>query len=317
MQNFWNILPKPFLVLAPMEDVTDFAFREVIAEISKPDVLFTEFTNTEGLFSKGFDRVVQNFKFSQKQKPIVAQIWGIQPENFYKAGQLVRELGFDGLDINMGCPYKKVLKCGSGAALINNPTLAQELIAAAKEGAQDLPVSVKTRIGVDKVITEEWIGFLLNQTLSALTVHGRIAKDMSKKPADWAEIGKAVKLRNTLAPETVIIGNGDVTSYPEALEKHKIAGVDGIMIGRGIFSNPWLFDKTNQTRTISDRLALLHRHVQLFQDTWGSTKNFSILKKFFKVYIACFPDADELRKRLMNCQAYNDVYSVLDSLPKF
>jgi len=229
--NFWQNLPKPFTVLAPMEDVTDFVFHEIIAEIAKPDVLFTEFTSADALFSKGRDKVIRSFMFSEKQRPIVAQIWGTNPEFYFKAAQLITELNFDGIDLNMGCPDKAVNKKKAGAALITNPNLAKELIQAAREGATKIPVSVKTRIGFNEIITNDWITFLLSQNIDELTVHGRIATEMSKGIANWEEIGQVVKLKNKISPKTIIIGNGDVKSHQEVLKKCAQYNLDGIMIG--------------------------------------------------------------------------------------
>ncbi|MCA9386392.1 tRNA-dihydrouridine synthase family protein, partial [Candidatus Dojkabacteria bacterium] len=185
-------IKKPILALAPMEDVTDFVFRELISDIAKPDVLFTEFTNVDGLFSNGKDQVIKRLKFSSNQHPIVAQIWGSTPKNYFESAKLIYDMGFDGIDINMGCPVRAVIKQRSGAALIKYKELAKEIIKAAKEGAGKLPVSVKTRIGLNKIETNEWVSFLLNQNIDVLTIHGRTAKDKSKVPANWDEIKKAV-----------------------------------------------------------------------------------------------------------------------------
>ena len=317
MKNFWLKLNKPFLALAPMYDVTDFVFRETVSDIAKPDVLFTEFVNTDALFSKGREKVIRDFEFTNKQHPIVAQIWGINPETFFKTAELVKELGFDGIDINMGCPEKAVVKNGACSALIKNHDLAKELIKAVKEGAKGLPISVKTRIGYNKVVTDEWVSFLLEQGLDALTIHGRIAKQKSEGNADWNEIEKSVKLRDKTSPKTLIIGNGDVCSYKEALEKHKKYGVDGVMIGRGIFSNPWVFENVpNDSQyliehTKEESLKLLLKHTKLYEDKWGSEKNFNVMKKFFKIYVRDFKGSGELRQKLMECSSYSQVEKVI------
>jgi len=194
----FSALKKPFLALAPMEEVTDTVFRQIICKVSRPDVMFTEFANVEGLMSDGRNEVIKRLRYEEIERPIVAQIWGKDPKNFYEVTKLIKRLRFDGVDINMGCPEKDVVKNGCCIALINNRGLAAEIIAAVKEGAGDLPVSVKTRIGLDKIITEDWCGFLLEQKIDALTVHGRTAKEKSDVPAHWDEIAKVVRLRNQL-----------------------------------------------------------------------------------------------------------------------
>src|SRR5436190_3288770 len=207
MVNIWQSLKKPIYILAPMEDVTDTVFRRIVMQTGKPDLFFTEFTNVEGMFSKGDKKVNQRLQFTQKEKPIIAQIWGLKPENYFKAGKLLAEMGFDGIDINMGCPEKNIIKKGACSGLIHNPSLAKEIIHATKEAAGNLPVSVKTRIGFKEIQTEKWIGFLLEQNLAALTIHGRTAAEMSAVPAHWDEIGKAVERRSEKKLPTLIIGN--------------------------------------------------------------------------------------------------------------
>lgn len=313
MKNFWKELPKPFTILAPMDDVTDVVFRDMVTDIAKPDVLFTEFVSCDGLF---YNRKVVERKllYTLKQRPVVAQVWGVNPEIARNASKIISELGFDGIDINMGCPDKSVIRKGAGAASINNFSLAAEIINSVKQGAGSLPISIKTRIGFDKIMTPEWVIFLLEQNLNALTLHGRTAKQMSKGKANWEEIGKAVEIRNKIAPDTVIIGNGDVKSFGEVLEKHKTYGVDGVMIGRGIFSNPWVFEKNSRMQSYSkkERVILARSHLELFTKTWGVDKNFNIMKKFFKMYINGFEGANELRQRLMECRKYEDALDILE-----
>jgi len=314
VRNFWNNLKKPFLVLAPMYDVTDFVFREIISEIAKPDVLFTEFVNTNAICSSRKEKAAKDLLFSKKQRPIVAQIWGTNPDMFFKAAQEISKMGFDGIDINMGCPERSVVKNGSGAALIKNPNLAKELIKATKEGAKNIPISVKTRIGYSKIITEEWTSFLLEQNLNALTIHGRIANKSDGKTM-WNEIKKVASLRNKLSPRTIIIGNGDVKSYKEALGKYNGYKVDGVMIGRGILSNPWVFKKDDVVKhSKEDLINLLLKHTKLYEETWKNTKNFNALKKFFKVYVREFKGSNELRQELMKCQNYNQVVETIKEL---
>jgi tRNA-dihydrouridine synthase len=203
MSNFWLDLPKPFFILAPMEDVTDFAFRETVATVlPRPHVFLQNLRVLMHLDSKGRESALRKFQFSENQRPIVAQIWGSTPEKMFKAAQTVQELNFDGVDINMGCPDRAVVKSGLGCALSDTPELAKEMIAAVKEGAPNLPLSVKTRLGNKKNIADSWIPFLLEQKLAALTIHGRIGKQMSEGLADWDEIGKAVQLRNVILVAT-------------------------------------------------------------------------------------------------------------------
>lgn len=317
-RSFWNELPSPFWALAPMEDVTDTVFRQIVIDCGRPHVLFTEFTSVEGLDSEGREKVSQRLKYEKNEHPIVAQIWGTTPEAHFKAARLIRELGFDGVDINMGCPVRKIVKQGACSALIENPELAKEIVAATKEGAKDLAVSVKTRIGFKKVATQEWSGFLLSLGLDALTVHGRTSKDMSKVPADWEEIGKVVTLRDQINSETVIIGNGDVLGLDDARTKVRKYHVDGVMFGRGIFRNPWLFNDAVIPSTIdkSQKLDLLRKHVLLFENTWGESKNFDLMKKFFKMYVSDFDGASDLRIKLMDCKAPQEVCSLIESVVK-
>lgn len=311
--SFWSKLKKPFLVLAPMENVTDFVFREVVAKyLPRPDVFFTEFTSAEGIASeKGIRETTKRFLFSNNQRPIVAQIWGTDPKCFYKATQVVSKLGFDGIDINMGCPDRTVMKKGGGAKLIQNYKLVKELILAIKEADSNLPLSIKTRIGINSVVTNEWTSFLLEQKISALTIHGRTAKQKSDGLADWAEIQKAVIIKNKISPETIVIGNGDVKDYTEAIKKHQSYGVDGVMIGRGIFSNPWVFQKDNQIKhSKSEYFQILERHIKLFEKTYKGEENFAVIKKFFKMYINNFKHASKIRQELM------DVKSAQEALEK-
>lgn len=314
MAHFWQKLKKPILALAPLDDVTDNVFREIVAtKLPKPDVFFTEFTNADGLMSEGREKTIQRLQYTENQRPIVAQIWGTNLENLEKSASLVSDLGFDGVDINMGCPEKTVMKKGAGAALCKTPELAKEIIAAVKKGAKELPVSVKTRIGFNKVITDEWIEFLLEQNLDALTVHGRTAAQMSKVPADWDEIGKAVSLKNKIAPETILLGNGDVLNHSQVLELTEKYGVDGVMIGRGIFHNPWIFSAEQRGHSKEDFIDVLNAHLDLYNEM-GANKHFAVMKKFFKMYINNFPGASEMRAKLMECKNYQEVKHIIASL---
>lgn len=304
---FWQKLPNPFTVMAPMDDVTDNVFRQVILLTGRPDVFFTEFSNVDGLVHGANGIPLRKLDYSSDQHPIVAQIWGTNPTNFEKASKIVKKLGFDGVDINMGCPIREVIKHGAGSGLIGNYELAEKIIKAVEKGSGGLPVSVKTRLGNKENISEEWITFLLDQDISALTIHARIAKQMSKGEADWDEIERIVEIRNKISPKTLIIGNGDVKSYKEVLEKSKKYGVDGVMIGRGVFTDPWVFSKESQNHTRKDYIDLLKKHIELFEKTWKGTKNFAIMKKFFKMYINGFPGANQLRIKLMETNNFEEV----------
>ena len=311
MANFWQKLHRPFTVLAPMDDVTDNVFRQVILEAGRPDVFFTEFTSADGLVYNSHGIPLRKLTFSPDQHPIVAQIWGINPENMGKAAKIVSKLGFDGIDINMGCPVREVVRHGAGAGLIGNYETAEAIIRAVIKGAGKIPVSVKTRLGKNENIAKDWCTFLLKQGVAALTVHGRTAKQMSKVPADWEQIGEVVKTRNEVSPETLIIGNGDVKSYKEVLTLSEKYGVDGVMIGRGIFADPWVFCKTSKIHTRADYVKLLLRHIELFENTWADTKNFAIIKKFFKMYINNFRGAAKLREKLMTAASFEEIKSLI------
>jgi len=314
MSNFWKELPKPFFVLAPMEEVTDTVFRLIISSCGRPDVMVTEFTSVEGLASEiGRSKVIHRLQYTQEEQPLVAQIWGITPEHYYQAGVYAREQGFAGLDINMGCPVKKVIKQGACSALIKNPQLASDIIKAAKEGAGDIPVSIKTRIGFSEIQTEEWIGFLLQQNIDALTIHGRTVKELSNYPTHWDEIGQAVELKNEISPETIIIGNGDILSYQQGLAMAEQYKVDGIMIGRGVFHNPWIFNPDIDPNILSTELKVkkLIEHIQLFQLTWGNEKNFAVMKKCFKMYLNNFPGASDIRSQLMQSNTAEECIEIL------
>ena len=302
---------KGFLaMLSPMEDVTDTVFRQILCKIGKPDVFFTEFMNVEGYCSVGKDRVDHRVRFSEIERPIVIQLWGNIPEDFAKTVKELKELNPDGFDINMGCAVRNVLSTGGGSALIKEPDLAKEIIKAVKQEAGCIPVSVKTRLGYSIVDTENWIGLLLNQGLDMLTVHGRIAKDSYAIPSRWDEIQKVVKMRDEISPTTLIIGNGDITSSRQGEEYTKTYGTDGYMVGRGILNNPWLFSGREDIPE-EERFNILLEHAKLFNEVWGDTKNFSVIKKYIKAYISDFEGANELRQRLMMVNSYEDLVSLI------
>lgn len=290
-------MPKPIFALAPMADITDCVFRRLIAENSKPAVMFTEFVSADGLMSPGRNNLLVDLKFSEKERPILAQLFSGNPEKMEGAAKLAAELGFDGIDINMGCPDRSIEKSGAGAALIKNPKLAKEIIRAAKRGAPDLPISIKTRIGYKKNEIETWIPALLEEELAALSVHLRTREEMSDVPARWDLVEKILDLRNRHAPRTLIIGNGDVKDLEDARKKVNSTGVDGVMLGRAIFGNPWLFSGRNPD--FKEKLETLKEHTKRYELTLLPYKNFAVMKKHFKAYVNGFDGAKELRLRLM------------------
>lgn len=375
--NIWETLPRPFFVLAPMYDVTDTVFRRVIAECAPPDLYVTEFVSVDGLQSAGRESLLKYLQFTDEERPLIAQIWGKDPENYFKTarqiadGSLVDEiawlrtkhgdavqetgearnepykrygevstgaratamrpkhsrlassagqqssamLSFAGVDINMGCPDKTIVKNGCCAALINNRELAAEIIQAVTEGAPSLPISVKTRLGLSEVDLT-WHEFLLKLKLNALTIHGRTAKQMSKVPADWDKIAAVRELRDKLSPDTIIIGNGDVMTRDQGQELVKKYRVDGIMIGRGVFNDPFAFADSSpwETYTKEQRIALYRRHVELFIDTYRhDERKVHGLYKFCKIYINGFDGAKELRERLMSAGSAQELLTRLNS----
>ena len=323
MKSFWSQNnKKPFFVLAPMDDVTDTVFREIVASVGSPDVTMTEFASTDGYaHPKGRPsverRLIVNNSEKEMKVPIVAQIWGNNPDNYRDMAKDMAASGeFVGIDINMGCPEKGIVKRGCCGGLIKeeNWDNAAQIIKATKEGAGNLPVSVKTRIGVNRIITENWISFLLEQDIAALTIHGRTVKEMSKVPAHWDEIKKAVELRDKIAPATIIIGNGDVENIEHGEKLAQESGVDGIMIGRGVLRDIQALTEAPQEMTATDKISLFEKHLKLYQDTWGDTKSFAPMKKFAKLYINGFPGAVEIRGRIMDSHSYDEAMDVLKKI---
>jgi tRNA-dihydrouridine synthase len=312
--NILQQLPKPFFVLAPMDDVTDTVFRRIVAECARPDLFFTEFVNVDGLQSPGRPRLVKRIQFTGQEQPIIAQIWGKDPDNFRKTAAELVEMGFAGIDLNMGCPDKTVVKNGTCSALINNRELALEIIRATQEGAGGkVPVSIKTRTGFNEVDLS-WHELLLKQDLAMLTIHGRTRKEMSEVPADWGTIGKIRELRDKLAPQTLIVGNGDVQNRRQAHELAKTYRLDGVMIGRGVFHDPFAFAQESPwpEYTKEQRLALYAKHVRLFAETWTSEdRRVATLNKFCKIYVSGFDGAKELREQLMGAKTADDLLALL------
>jgi len=306
------------MAIAPMSGVTDEAFRLMFLKYGKPDIFWTEFVSTDGLFSKGRDYCLRILKFLPKERPIVAQIFGSNPINFEKAAELIVDLGFDGIDINMGCPDRDIEKKGGGAALIRNPDLAKEIIRAAKKGAGKIPVSVKTRIGYNKNQIAEWIPILLQEDIAALIVHFRTRKEMYAVPAHWELAKEIIKLRDKHAPKTLIIGNGDVKSLEQANDLIKETGLDGIMIGRAVLGNPWFFSK--KSPTLSKRLNAIIEHAEIFDgfhkkdvDKNGCYKQFDSLKKHFHAYAKGFRGSKDLRDELMKTKNTLEVKKIIEN----
>ncbi|HVY67354.1 MAG TPA: tRNA-dihydrouridine synthase [Patescibacteria group bacterium] len=333
MENFWHNLPRPIFCLAPMEEVTDVAFREMFARYSavpavagrKPRhefVMFTEFINIDGLLHpQGFEKFKADLSFTPIQHPIVIQLWGTDPAKFERAAALAASLGFDGIDINMGCPQEKEIGLGACAALIRQPKLAQEIILAAKAGAAGLPVSVKTRLGYSR--TDEmadWVMALLQTQPAALTLHARTKKEMSKVPAHWDKIAEAVELRDKWLGtrdegedkiRTLILGNGDINSRAAGLARAQESGCDGVMIGRGAFGNPWLFRADNYEPAPEKRLQAMLEHAALFEQLLPQ-KPFVIMRKHFKAYCSGFAGAHELRARLLQSKTLAEARVLTD-----
>ena len=309
-------LPRPFFVLAPMDDVTDTVFRRMIADTAAPDLFFTEFVNVDGLQSPGRPHLMKKIRYTEDERPLVAQIWGKDPEKYYKTAQELVEMGFDAIDINMGCPAKPVVKNGCCSALIENRPLALEIIKATQEGAAGkIPVSVKTRLGF-RTVDLTWHEFLLQQNLDMLTVHGRTQREMSAVPAHWDLIGAVRELRDKIAPQTILVGNGDVMNREQGLQLAAQYKLDGVMIGRGIFQDPFAFavESPWMDYTREQRIALFAKHVRMFVDTWQHNERpIAPLNKFCKIYINHFDGAKELRERLMACESADELLDILDN----
>lgn len=308
-QNFWLDLPKPFFILAPMEDVTDVVFRHVISEAAAPDVYFTEFTNTESYcHPDGRASVRGRLTFTEDEQPIVAHIWGDRPELFKEMSIDMKKLGFRGIDLNMGCPVQNVAANGKGAGLIRRPEVAAEIIQAAKAGG--LPVSVKTRLGyVNLDEWKEWLRHIFEQDIANLSIHLRTKKEMSKVDAHWELIPEIKKLRDEIAPQTLLTINGDIPDRATGLKLVEKYGVDGVMIGRGVFTNPFAFEKEPREHSVEEYLDLLFLQLDL-HDKYAKeieTRPFKALHRFFKIYVRGFNGAGELRNQLMNTNSTDEV----------
>jgi tRNA-dihydrouridine synthase len=328
-QSYSHIVgKKPFFVLAPMDDVTDTVFRQIVQSTAAPDLFFTEFVNVDGLNSPGRQKLLKKLRFVPSETRLVAQLWGLKPENFKAVaqqiadGSLARELGlpkgcnFAGIDLNMGCPAKSEVQNGACSALIRleNRELAGAIIEATREGLDGrLPLSVKTRLGFNEV-DMSWFDFLLAKDLSMLTVHGRTRKEMSKVPARWDLIGEVAKKREQLAPQTLLVGNGDVESHAQGVELARQYGLDGIMIGRGVFHDPYVFAEQSpwEFKTKAERVQMYLDQVTLFAKTWQAReRNIKTLNRFCKIYINGFDGAKELREQLMDAGSTDELIDLL------
>jgi len=361
MKTFWQKLPKPFFCLAPMADVTDAAFRSIITKYGKPDVTWTEFVSADGLASAGREALKYDLIYGKNEHPIVVQLFSSHPVQMRQAACYVASLGFDGIDINMGCPDRSIEKQGAGAAMMKDMNKAREIIQAVKDGIKDarvassvtrrkgeknISVSVKTRIGYNQNQISEWIPFLLSQDIDALTIHARTRKEMSDVPARWQHVKEVVEIRNKMGVATKIIGNGDVLNLEQGRALAKETGCDGIMIGRGIFGNPWLFgSRTNSkfsqvlgrgrtrgqtsskilishTPSVQEKLKVMLEHTKLYEKILGKVKNFAVMKKHYKAYVNGFPacagrdGAKELRVKLMETKSAKEVGAIVKEFLK-
>ncbi|MDG6637248.1 tRNA-dihydrouridine synthase [Staphylococcus aureus] len=312
-ENFWSELPRPFFILAPMEDVTDIVFRHVVSEAARPDVFFTEFTNTESFcHPEGIHSVRGRLTFSEDEQPMVAHIWGDKPDQFRETSIQLAKMGFKGIDLNMGCPVANVAKKGKGSGLILRPDVAAEIIQATKAGG--LPVSVKTRLGYYEIDEwKDWLNHVFKQDIANLSIHLRTRKEMSKVDAHWELIEAIKNLRDEVAPNTLLTINGDIPDRKTGLELAEKYGIDGVMIGRGIFHNPFAFEKEPREHTSKELLDLLRLHLSLFNKyEKDEIRQFNSLRRFFKIYVRGIRGASELRHQLMNTQSIAEARALLD-----
>ncbi|WP_367121241.1 tRNA dihydrouridine synthase [Staphylococcus capitis] len=312
-ENFWSELPRPFFILAPMEDVTDIVFRHVVSEAARPDVFFTEFTNTESYcHPEGIHSVRGRLTFSEDEQPMVAHIWGDKPEQFRKMSIGLKEMGFKGIDLNMGCPVANVAKKGKGSGLILRPERAAEIIQATKEGG--LPVSVKTRLGYYEIDEwKDWLKHVFEQDIANLSIHLRTRREMSKVDAHWELIETIKTMRDEIAPHTLLTINGDIPDRQKGLELANKYGVDGVMIGRGIFHNPFAFEKEPREHTSEELLDLFRLHLSLYEKYSNEeTQQFKALRRFFKIYIRGIKGASQLRHKLMSTETIDEARELLD-----
>ncbi|HEX5036768.1 MAG TPA: tRNA-dihydrouridine synthase [bacterium] len=347
--GFWGGLKKPIVALSPMDGVTDFACRAMNARYGRPDVMFTEFTTTVGIFYAP-EKVLRDFDYSEIERPIVAQVYGNHPDDFYRAAHVVAELGFDGLDINMGCPAKQVTQKNCGAALIRVPELALGIVRATRLGLEDwargqtleslkipervisvvagmnvrragyerpserrlIPYSVKTRLGFDEVVIEDWVKTLLSERPAVISVHGRTLKQMYKGAARWEDIARAAAVARGTG--TLLLGNGDLPSLAEAHRRIAETGVDGVLIGRASLGNPWVFrkDRAEGESEISkeERIRVALEHARYFVEVRGE-REFKAVRKHMVGYLRSFPDAASLRRQALDTPDLKSLSEVL------
>ncbi len=313
MHGFWNSISRPCFVLAPMVGVTDAAFRRIIAKYGKPDVMWTEFVSADGLCSRGRPGLLHDLWHTDSERPILAQLYGGDPANMREAARFCIEQGFDGIDINMGCPDKTVEKHGAGSILIKRQRQARQIVEAAREGAGAHPVSVKTRIGYHDNQIEDWLATLISAGAAAVTLHARTRDEMSRVPARWDVVERAVDLARELVPDQsqrpLIIGNGDIRNLHDAREITAETGCDGVMIGRGIFGNPWLFNPGVDKADLpfEQIIDVMLEHTELYVELFGKIKPFDPMKKHYKAYVTGFPGAPALRAQMMEARDLAEV----------
>jgi len=362
--SFWNDLPQPIVGLAPMDGVTDAAFRYITARHGGPDISFTEFTPIERVVS-GHDPDLADLRYSEIERPIVAQVFGTNPDSFYRIAHLICELGFDGIDINMGCPAKNIAKIGAGAGLIRTPDLALEILRRTRQGILDwasgqdinriglpdgvadsvyhakarwfgdevdsvetahrrtIPVSVKTRLGYDKVVINDWIPSLLSESPAAITLHGRTLAQYYRGEADWEAIARAVEIAR--GSDTILLGNGDIRSAATAVRRIRETGVHGVLLGRVAMGNPWIFTTCEAVRaaarsgqmpptdpcvSIADKFAVALEHAEFFDRNRGRLP-FRAVRKHLAAYCRGFPYASDLNRRLVLVDSLRELESIL------
>jgi tRNA-dihydrouridine synthase B len=348
MKTFWQTLPKPLIGLSPMDGVTDQPFRHIVKKYGQPALIYTEFTSVEGV-CHGAARLLRDFLYDPSQRPIIGQIYGTTPDFFRQTAIILCQLGFDGIDLNMGCPAKNVAHSGAGAALIRTPELAQAIVRATQQGIQDwhngasvtdcaditspvrtavikqvadinpepdrakvIPVSVKTRVGFDSKIITEWVPYLLECEPAAIAIHGRMLKQYYGGLADWSEIAKAVELAQ--GTETLILGNGDIQNLPQAQARIAETGVHGVLIGRAAMGNPWVFDPTVDPETPHPlRFTVAVEHAELYEQTYRHEENYSFLpmRKHLGWYVKGIPNAAQIRTELFQAGSAAAVKEIL------
>ncbi len=351
MQTFLDTIQKPIIALAPMDGITDETFRLITLKYSNPSFVFTEFVPTDGLV-RGIEASFDLLRYSKKERPIVAQLYGKNPENFYLSAQILAELGFDGIDINMGCPARRIEQHGSGAVLIKKTKLAGEIISSTIQGVKDwekkginyskfpfskktkiikrfissinipqenkkrISISVKTRIGYDKPIVEEWMKFLSKFDLDMISLHGRTLKQQYSGKSNWEEIKKARDIVKSINPNIIFLGNGDIKSYNEALEKSQKFNLDGVLIGRASIGNPWFFSKYPPKIGIEEISNAIFKHAKLFSKLNPEKKLFK-LRKIFAFYVKGLPHASMLRSELVHVENLEDIEKILKNIDKY